>query len=131
MNLEIRHGLPFVSIEVGYRTSSTVISAVLVDTGSASTILSIDLLGSIGVFPEPEDPIRTIRGVGGVEVVFQKRLDYLILNGSRISNITAEVGAMDYGFEINGIIGMDLLRKTGSVLDLGKLQFSLLADNNA
>jgi hypothetical protein len=28
---------------------------------------------------------------------------------------------MDYGFEINGILGMDFLTRAGAVLDLGDL----------
>ncbi len=28
---------------------------------------------------------------------------------------------MDYGFEINGIIGMDFLKKVGAIIDLDKM----------
>ncbi len=33
-----------------------------------------------------------------------------------------EVGGMDYGFEINGILGMDFLLKTGASIDLQALE---------
>jgi hypothetical protein len=32
-----------------------------------------------------------------------------------------EIGEMDYGFEIGGILGLDFLRAAGVVIDLGKL----------
>ena len=31
------------------------------------------------------------------------------------------LGEMDYGFQIGGIIGMDFLRASGAVIDLGRL----------
>lgn len=31
------------------------------------------------------------------------------------------VGGMDYGFEINGILGMDFLKRARAIIDLGKL----------
>ena len=33
----------------------------------------------------------------------------------------AEVGEMDYGFEIGGILGMDFLRAASAIIDRGKL----------
>jgi hypothetical protein len=32
-----------------------------------------------------------------------------------------EVGGMDYGFEINGILGMDFLLRAGAILNLREL----------
>lgn len=36
-------------------------------------------------------------------------------------NVEIEIGAMDYGFPINGILGMDLLIQTRAVIDLNHL----------
>jgi predicted aspartyl protease len=98
---------------------------VLVDTGSASTILSIDLLSRIGIAPEPNDTIHQIRGVGGTEAVFRRRLDSVELGDASVAGFAVEVGAMDYGFNIQGIVGTDLLLRTGAVIDLaaGDLRF--------
>ncbi|MBI4816281.1 MAG: retropepsin-like domain-containing protein [Deltaproteobacteria bacterium] len=51
------------------------IPEVLVDTGSASTIVSADFVESIGVVVEPDDMLRVVRGVGGREIVFSRRFD--------------------------------------------------------
>ncbi|GAB4398787.1 MAG: hypothetical protein OHK0052_21980 [Anaerolineales bacterium] len=35
-----------------------------------------------------------------------------------------EVGGMDYGFDMNGILGMDFLLGIGAILDLSQLQIT-------
>ena len=53
------------------------IPQVLVDTGSATTLLAADIVATIGIVPLPQDVLYTLRGVGGTEVVFTRRLDAL------------------------------------------------------
>jgi hypothetical protein len=36
----------------------------------------------------------------------------------RVSKFEIEIGAMDYGFEIDGIVGMDFLTQVGALIDL-------------
>ncbi len=38
-----------------------------------------------------------------------------------LKNFKVEIGVMDYGFEINGIIGIDLLKAVGAIIDLNKM----------
>ncbi len=42
MRLELEANLPFVAITVGYRGAEIEMGKVLIDTGSASTLLSVD-----------------------------------------------------------------------------------------
>jgi hypothetical protein len=35
-----------------------------------------------------------------------------------------EIGGVDYGFAINGILGMDFLRATGAIVNLNDLTLS-------
>jgi hypothetical protein len=116
-----KYGLPFVDLFAGYNNTEILIPSVLVDTGSASMILSSDILAQIGVIPEPNDVLRNIRGIGGTEVVFCRQLQFLKLNQIHCTEITIEIGAMEYGFEINGILGMDFLLKTGCTINLRNL----------
>jgi len=67
MQLTLKDDLPFTRVKVAYRGAEIEISDVLVDTGSATTILA------------------------------------------------------DYGFEINGILGMDFLLQTGAIINLRDL----------
>jgi hypothetical protein len=50
--------------------------------------------------------------VGGNEYVIEKRIDALIIDGVSIEDSIIQIGDMDYGFGINGIIGGDLLIRT-------------------
>ena len=118
MQLQFRDNLPFVSLKVTYRGESIEIPHVLVDTGSASTIFSADYLEKIAITPSADDVLHTIRGVGGVEVVYLRKVDFLALGKCEISNFEVEVGGMDYGFEINGILGMDFMTKAGAIINL-------------
>jgi predicted aspartyl protease len=99
------------------------IPKVLVDTGSASTVLSADMVSQAGLVPEPDDILHTIRGVGGAEVVFIRRVDRFQIGSEQgLDEFEIEVGGMDYGFEINGILGMDFLMGTGAIINLQDLR---------
>lgn len=39
-----------------------------------------------------------------------------------MTDFTIEVGVMDYGFDINGILGMDFLIETGAIIDLARME---------
>jgi len=121
MQLSLRDDLPFVTLTATYGGNSMDIPSVLVDTGSASTILAADRVASIHIYPEPGDRLYTIRGVGGSEVVFTRLIDRLQVGESGLWNFEFEVGGMDYGFEIGGILGMDFLRRAGAAIDLRQM----------
>jgi predicted aspartyl protease len=118
LRLEFKHNLPFVELTAVQNGRAVRFSSVLIDTGSASTILSIDELTKIGVAPAPNDIIHRIRGVGGVEAVFRRRIDLIELAEISVRDFAIEVGALDYGFDIQGIIGTDFLVRTRAVIDL-------------
>jgi hypothetical protein len=124
MNLQLQYGLPFVAVNLRHQDYMVEIENVLVDTGSAGTIFATDEVAKIGLILEPHDVIRRVRGVGGAEFVFSKRVDGIHLGEIQIAHFDIEVGGMDYGFPIGGILGMDFLHEMGMILDLGKLQIS-------
>jgi len=97
---------------------------VLLDTGSAGSIFPTDQLLTIGLQYEAEDYVYRVRGVGGTEFVFAKLVDQLALGELQVEGFEIEVGLMDYGFEIDGIIGMDFLTKVGAIVDLERMQVS-------
>jgi predicted aspartyl protease len=121
MQLTLRDDLPFLSVTVAYQGVEIEIPDVLVDTGSATTILAADQVARIGIVPEPSDILYTIRGVGGIETVFTRRIEHLRIGQRGIIDFEIEVGGMDYGFEIRGILGMDFLLQAGAIIDLGNL----------
>ncbi|NMB67229.1 MAG: clan AA aspartic protease [Chloroflexi bacterium] len=122
MRIEIAGGLPLVELRLGHAGRAVMIPRVLVDTGSGSTVLSSARAKEIGLVIDPQDPIRTLRGVGGMEVVFVKRVDYIQVDRRKFKNFEVELSPLNYGLEINGILGLDFLTATRAIVDLKHMQ---------
>ena len=118
MRIRITFGLPFVTANVHIAGVTVDLDTVLLDTGSAGTILSADRLLELGITPAPDDPLTRIRGVGGAEWVFSKRVSSLVVGPLAASEFQVQVGALDYGMPLDGIIGVDFLLQVGAVVDL-------------
>lgn len=122
MQLELEDSLAFVTVTVVYQGAHLNVTRVLVDTGSERTVLAGDAVAAIAIAPKPTDVVHTISGVGGVETVFERQVDYFQVSSRRLTAFPIQVGGMDYGFEINGILGMDFLTQTGAIINLRELQ---------
>ncbi len=122
MQLQLRDDLPYVRVSITHSGKSIEIPNVLVDTGSGGTILAADVMSAVGVVPEAEDTLHTIFGVGGSEVVFTRRIEMLSVGTYTIRHFEVEVGGMDYGFDIQGILGMDFLITAGALINLKDLK---------
>ena len=122
MNIRIRNGFPYVAAALTYRGQHLPFDNILLDTGSAGTVFAVDKVLAIGIQLEPQDLIRRIRGVGGAEFVFIKSVDRLSLDDLFLENFEIEVGAMNYGIESDGILGMDFLLQVGAGIDLAQLK---------
>lgn len=83
MKIRLEHGLVYLEAALTFRGRSLRLTDTILDTGSSSTIFSADQLLEIGVAPEPFDAVRRLRGVGGTEFAFTKRLDLLAVVTSR------------------------------------------------
>jgi len=118
MQLLLKDELPFTTVKISFQGEAIEIDNVLVDTGSASTLFAADILSAIHVTPEPHDKLYAIRGVGGSETVFSRGMDYVQVGKQRLDQFEVEIGGMDYGFEINGILGMDFLAAVGAIINL-------------
>jgi len=126
MKLRLRDNLPFCEVTVNYFGQTASFVDVLVDTGSARTIFAADLVSKVGIMPEPNDILETIRGVGGVEIVYTRQVNEIRVAEHIVSPFMVEIGAMDYGFKIDGIMGMDFLRQSGAVLNLSELTIEFI-----
>jgi hypothetical protein len=122
MQLTLRDDLILVSVTVAYRGQVIQVPDVVVDTGSATTMLSTDIVAGVGVAPEMDDVLHFIRGVGGTEVVFSRCVDRLQVGSQAVERFEIEVGGIDDAFNINGILGMDFLVHVGAIIDLGTLR---------
>ena len=121
MKINIQYGLPFVELEVTFRGKKLRLDNVLLDTGSAGTIFNANVVEEIGVVPEKNDTVDTIRGVGGVEYVYVKNFDLIQFDEISQKDFEVEIGNMDYGMTIDGILGFDFISASKLVIDTDKM----------
>lgn len=112
-------GLPFVAIKLDVEGVEIEFGNALIDTGSASSLFNIDKLLDNGLGVKQTDIIVEMVGIGGTEHVFQREINAVQIAMCHIANPIVQFGEMDYGFEIDGIIGSDLLSKISAVIDFG------------
>lgn len=122
MRLTLHDDLIVVSVTVAYQGQEVEVPDMVVDTGSATTMLSTDVVAQIGIVPELHDVLHVVRGVGGTEVVFSRCVDRLQVGPRAVEQFEIEVGGIDEAFDINGVLGLDFLLHTGAVINLGTLQ---------
>jgi predicted aspartyl protease len=119
--LIIEDGLLLTELELIFKGQLLHLQRVLVDTGSGSTVISTDLAESIGIIAEENDMIYRISGVGGSEFVYSKTVDSVRIGDMQTENFGLEIGAMNYGFDLDGIIGLDLLQQLKAIIYLDEL----------
>lgn len=122
MRIRLQNGLPYIAVTVSYRGHRLELDNVLLDTGSAGTVFSIDRLLDIGLEYAADDAVHRIHGVGGTEFVFSKTLERLAVGDIYVEDFEIEVGGMNYGFEMDGIVGLDFLLRVGAVIDLAVME---------
>jgi Aspartyl protease len=122
MKIRLGHGLAYVEATLSFRGRDLRVGDVILDTGSAGTIFSVDRLLEVGIVPEGGDALQRIRGIGGTEFVFMKRLDHLSVGELEVPAFEVEVGAMAYGFPGEGVLGLDFLLQSGALIDLRRLE---------
>jgi hypothetical protein len=121
MNIVLKYGLPFVAVTICYRDKVLLLERVLLDTGSAGTIFNADVVDEIDVQVEPGDFLNKIRGVGGVEVVYSKLFDFVRVGEALLEGFEVEIGEMNYGMQIDGILGFDFIQAANLIIDSKEL----------
>lgn len=120
-NILFKNGLIFANATLTHGIINILLKNALIDTGSSSTVISSEISQKLGLKPEANDLINSVQGVGGLESVYEKKIDSIKLDVSEASNFHIQVGTMDYGIELEAIIGLDLLKECGTLLDLKNL----------
>ena len=113
-----KDGLIYADATLSHGNKKVTIKNALVDTGSAATVISNEIANKLGLKPEPTDIINSVQGVGGSETVIEKKIDSVCLDTAAVTGFHIQVGAMDYGIELEAIIGLDMLTGCKAVLDL-------------
>jgi len=118
MKFEFNNGLIWIPVNIQYEGKLIEIENCILDTGSATTALDIDLVDFN--YRKPAF-IRRLCGLGGgdQEVVCQT-IDNLIIDSTELKDIGIEFGDIKSDFGINGFIGNDILSKFSFTVNFAK-----------
>ncbi len=107
MIFEWHHGLIWVSIGIEYEGKEHRIDNCILDTGSATTAIDIDLVNFN--YHKPTK-IKRLFGIGGgTQEVVSQEIDALIIDGKILKCVEIEFGDFQKELGINGFIGNDVL----------------------
>lgn len=122
INVVYKDGLLFTSLEITFRGKSTVIDDIVIDTGAAETIISPDAVEEIEIVAELDDYIHSSYGLGGsLHNFYMKQVDGIRLGTVSLSQVKLDFGVIDPHGRINGLLGLDLLMRLNTVIDLKHL----------
>lgn len=107
------------SVTVVYRGKTLKIDDVIIDTGSSHTVINPDVLESIGVRYENGDKIYEAYGIGGSVPFYTKVMDQIKIDTFSLKNFELDVGMLPEGH--NGLLGLDILKEHGFIIDLENL----------
>jgi len=128
MRIDTWRGLPVVSGEVVRDGVTSDLPRVVLDTGSARTIIRSEDLNIVGPPAADAEGVHRVRGVGGYEFVLTDVADELRVGDMSATRFEVQIGTMEYGFEINAILGFDFLTQVGAMIDLSRLELRKAAD---
>ena len=118
MKIELIDGLLFASISITHQGKSKTVENVVIDTGASHSIISTDAVEELCIEPELEDEIVVMHGIGGKERALRKKIDCITFENLTFKEFYIDFGRIDDHFQINGLIGLDVLLKGGFIIDL-------------
>lgn len=120
MRFEIRDDLLYLPITIFYDREITFSG--IIDTGSAGTVVEVDDV-SIDFLSRNARPIRMV-GVGGIQEGFAQTLSSVSLGGFSVKDFEIEFCNLKDDFGFDAIIGSNLLKALGAVIDYNTCEIS-------
>ena len=129
MKINYVDGLLFSEVTLVHRSQTMVVPRVVIDTGAAESIISIDAVDDLFQSYEPEDRIRFMVGIGGREAAIRRKIDQVYFHSFLLADIAIDFGRIGEYSDINGLIGLDVLVPGKFIVDLNQMQlYSTLQD---
>lgn len=121
--IKLRHeyGLILCSLDLILNKDELHLKNMLVDTGSATT-----LINSNHITLDGNETIRKAYGVGGYETILKKHINIFEIDGLTLENLKISLGEMDYGIELDCILGLDVLNVLGAEINIKELTLDFL-----
>ena len=117
--LQLKNGLLYTSIKLIHEGKDIVIEDVIIDTGAFHTIITTDFLDDMGAEFSNEDELIEASGYGGTTCyAVRKRIGSIVCNDIELKDFKIDFGEIDPNERVNGLLGIDFLKKARIVLDL-------------
>lgn len=124
MRFEFHQGLIWVPIKIVYEGKTVVIDRCILDTGSATTALDIDLVTFN--YQKPAF-IRRLCGLGGgTQEVICQIIDSFSIDSIALHQVEIEFGDISSHFGISGFIGNDILQRFCFTIDFLKQEIAMI-----
>jgi hypothetical protein len=115
-------GLIFIPITLEYNSKSYQVTNCILDTGSAGTVIDVDL---IGFNPKIPSILKRLHGIGGHQDVVAQQVDFIKIENFGKENILVEFGDIKNSYRIKGILGTNLLRFMNFYLNFNQQEYDL------
>lgn len=121
IKLRYYKNLLFCSLDLIIGNQPLHLKNVLIDTGSATTVINADY-----VLLDGTEIVNQVRGVGGFEQILTKNYSTLNINGYLLNNTCMSIGDMDYGIDMDLLLGLDMLKALNADISIKNmsLEFS-------
>lgn len=123
MKLEYKNGLLYTSIKLKYGSKIVEINNIVVDTGASFCIIEPSAIETLGITINKSDEIETFYGVNGAYSYVKRIAESIIIDKVTLNNIEFYLGTIDEN--INGLLGLDALIKSKSIINLDKMRIEL------
>ena len=115
MIFEFKNGLIWIIFELEYQGNLTKIDNCILDTGSATTAVDIELVDFN--YQKPATIKRLLGIGGGTQEVIAQNVGKVIIGQSELYDIEIEFGDIRADLGINGFIGNDILSQFTITID--------------
>lgn len=122
MMFKWKQGLIWISFEIEYEGKAIKIDDCILDTGSATSAIDIDLVEFN--YKKPTE-IKRLYGIGGgTQEVVSQEIDAINIDGHNLSRFNGEFGDFKDDLGINGFVGNDILEHFKVNIDYSQKQIS-------
>ncbi|WP_039657423.1 aspartyl protease family protein [Clostridium tyrobutyricum] len=120
IKLRYQNYLLFCSLDLRINRRNLHLENVLIDTGSATTLINADY-----ILLDGNEKIKNAQGIGGYERILVKNFEMLKLNDIVIKDVSLSIGDMDYGIDIDLLIGLDILKILNANINIKNMTLEL------
>lgn len=118
-NLEYKHGLLYTTLTIKHEEKEVVVNDVIVDTGASHSIISPVFLEMLDTEIALDDEIVNAYGLGrGMCSSLRKTIDKVSCSDIYLTDFKIDFGEIDPQDRVNGLLGLDFLKKANTVIDL-------------